>query len=44
VVANSSIPIPYLVGAGGTMALFWWYMLSSFTFSTLLSKLLHTTT
>jgi uncharacterized membrane protein (DUF106 family) len=44
VVANSSIPIPYLVGEGGTMALFWWYMLSSFTFSTLLTKLLHTTT
>ncbi len=43
VVANSSIPIPYLVGAGGTMALFWWYMLSSFTFSTLLAKLLQTT-
>jgi uncharacterized membrane protein (DUF106 family) len=43
VVAHSSIPIPYLVGGGGTMALFWWYMLSSFTCSTLLSKLLHTT-
>ena len=44
VVANSSIPIPYLVGGDGTMALFWWYMLSSFTLSTLLTKLLHTGT
>jgi len=48
IVAHSSIPIPYLVGSfsgkGGTMALFWWYMLSSFTFSTLLTKLLHTGT
>ena len=44
VVANSSLPIPYLVGGDGTMALFWWYMLSSFTFSTLLTKLLHTGT
>ena len=48
VCAHSSIPIPYLVSnfsvEGGTMALFWWYMLSSFTFSTLLTKLLHTGT
>jgi len=44
VVAYSPIPIPYLVGANGIMALFWWYMLSSFTFSSLLTKLLHTTT
>jgi uncharacterized membrane protein (DUF106 family) len=46
VVAHSSVPIPYLVGSvpPGNMALFWWYMLSSFTFSTLLTKLLHTGT
>jgi len=44
VVAHSPLPIPFLVGAEGTMALFWWYMLSSFTFSTILTKLLHTTT
>ncbi len=44
VVAHSPIPIPYLVGTGGTMALFWWYMLSSFTSSALLTRLLHTTT
>jgi uncharacterized membrane protein (DUF106 family) len=44
VVAYSSIPIPYLVGGDGSMALFWWYMLSSFTFSTLLTKFLHTGT
>jgi uncharacterized membrane protein (DUF106 family) len=44
VVAHSPVPIPLLVGSQGIMALFWWYMLSSFTFSTLLTKLLHTTT
>ena len=44
VVAYSPIPIPYLVGVNGVMALFWWYMLSSFTFSSLLTKALHTTT
>ena len=44
VVAYSPIPIPLLVGVNGVMALFWWYMLSSFTFSTILTKLLRTTT
>jgi uncharacterized membrane protein (DUF106 family) len=44
VVAYSSVPIPYLVGSTGAMGLFWWYLLSSFTFSTLLTKLLHTGT
>ncbi|MGP8125242.1 MAG: EMC3/TMCO1 family protein [Nitrososphaerales archaeon] len=44
VVAYSPIPIPLLVGTNGIMALFWWYMLSSFTFSSLLTKALHTTT
>jgi uncharacterized membrane protein (DUF106 family) len=48
IVAYSPVPIPLLVShftsQGGNMALFWWYMLSSFTFSTLLTKLLHTTT
>lgn len=44
IVAHSPIPIPYLVNADGTVSLFWWYFLSSFTFSTMLSKLLHTTT
>jgi uncharacterized membrane protein (DUF106 family) len=43
IVAHSPVPIPYLVGSNGTMALFWWYMLSSFTVSTLMSRLLHTT-
>jgi len=48
VVAYSPIPIPYVVGtlpgvAYGFMSLFWWYFLSSFAFSTLLSKGLHTT-
>ncbi len=42
-VAYSPIPIPYLVASDKTMVLFWWYMLSSFTFSSLLSRLLHTT-
>lgn len=46
-------PIPLFVGliAGATqsgtffqLSLFWWYFLSSFTFSTMLSRLLHTTT
>ncbi|QQG49363.1 MAG: DUF106 domain-containing protein [archaeon] len=43
-VAFSPYPIPYLVNPNGTMALFWWYILSSFTFSGILSKLLRTTT
>jgi uncharacterized membrane protein (DUF106 family) len=50
-VAHSPIPIPYLAAEldiSGVFAgywwvsLFWWYFLSSFTFSTMLSKLLHT--
>lgn len=48
VVAYSPIPICFgnLVCPvnNGTISLFWWYFLSSFTFSTMLSKLLHTTT
>jgi uncharacterized membrane protein (DUF106 family) len=44
IVAFSPIAIPYLVGPNGEMVLIWWYFLSSFTFSTLLSHLLHTTT
>jgi uncharacterized membrane protein (DUF106 family) len=43
-VAHSPVPIPLLVGPDGTMVLFWWYLLSSFCFSTLLTKLMHTTT
>jgi uncharacterized membrane protein (DUF106 family) len=43
VVAHSPIPIPLLVGPDGTMVLFWWYLLSSFAFSSIISKLLHTT-
>lgn len=43
-VAHSPIPIPLLVGPDGTMVLFWWYLLSSFTVSSLLTKVLHTTT
>jgi len=44
VVAYSPIPIPLLVGTNTDMALFWWYMLSSFTFSSVLTRLLRTTT
>jgi uncharacterized membrane protein (DUF106 family) len=44
VVAYAPIPIPYIVGAHGIVSLFWWYFLSSFTFSTIIAKLLHTTT
>jgi len=48
-VAYSPIPIPYVVGPYlrtnyGFVSLFWWYFLSSFTFSTMLSRALHTTT
>ncbi|MFI5404243.1 MAG: EMC3/TMCO1 family protein [Candidatus Gagatemarchaeaceae archaeon] len=43
-VAHSPIPIPFLVGPTGAMVLFWWYLISSFTASSLLTKLLHTTT
>lgn len=42
-VAFSPIPIPYLVSATtGGMALFWWYSLSSFSFSFILQKVLGT--
>jgi uncharacterized membrane protein (DUF106 family) len=49
VVAYSPVPIPYLVDwlpvqGYGFLTLFWWYLLSSFTFSTILSRALHTTT
>ncbi len=43
VVAHSPLPIPFLVNSDGTMVLFWWYLLSSFAFSSILTKLLHTT-
>jgi len=49
IVAYTPIPIPVI--AAPTLnpgvfevSLFWWYFLSSFTFSTMLSRLLHTTT
>jgi len=42
VVAYSPLPIPFIVGTGGSMVLIWWYFLSSLTFGTLLSKLLGT--
>jgi uncharacterized membrane protein (DUF106 family) len=41
-VAMSPVPIPYLVSSTGGMALFWWYSLSSFSFSFVLQKLLGT--
>jgi uncharacterized membrane protein (DUF106 family) len=49
IVAYAPLPIPFLTSAGPTnvvyeVSLFWWYFLSSFTFSSILSKLLHTTT
>lgn len=49
-VAYTPVPIPYFAGTyipasgGWEVSLFWWYFLSSFTFSTMLSKLFHTTT
>jgi len=44
IVAVSPIPIPVLVGANGEMVLIWWYILGSFTLSSILSRLLHTNT
>ena len=44
VVAVSPIPIPVLVGSNGEMVLIWWYILGSFTLSSILSRLLHTNT
>jgi uncharacterized membrane protein (DUF106 family) len=41
-VAMAPIPIPYIVSSTGGMALFWWYSLSSFSFSFVLQKLLGT--
>jgi uncharacterized membrane protein (DUF106 family) len=49
IVAFTPVPIPIiaaptLVAGVFEVSLFWWYFLSSFTFSTMLSRLLHTTT
>ncbi len=44
IVAVSPIPIPYVVGGAGEMVLFWWYIIGSFTLSSLLSRLMHTNT
>ncbi|MBI3840909.1 MAG: DUF106 domain-containing protein [Thaumarchaeota archaeon] len=44
IVALSPVQIPLIVGANGEMVLIWWYFLSSFTFSSILTRLLHTTT
>ncbi len=47
-VALSPIPIPYIVsnfsGAVGDVPLFWWYTISSLTFSPMLTKLFRTST
>jgi len=44
VVASAPFALYPIINPDGSMVLFWWYMLSSFTFSAMLSKLLHTTT
>ena len=44
IVAVSPLPIPYLVGGSGEMVLFWWYIIGSFTLSSLLARLMHTNT
>ena len=44
IVAVSPLPIPYLVGSSGEMVLFWWYIIGSFTLSSLLARLMHTNT
>ncbi|MDV3243647.1 MAG: EMC3/TMCO1 family protein [Nitrososphaerales archaeon] len=47
-VAHSPIPIPYIVSnfgaSGGDVPLFWWYTISSLTFSPLLTRLFGTST
>ena len=43
-VANSPLPIPYLVSAQGTLPLFWWYSISSLTFSPMLTRIFGTST
>ncbi|MDG6900975.1 MAG: DUF106 domain-containing protein [Nitrososphaerota archaeon] len=43
-VAYSPIPIPYIVSATGSIPLFWWYTISSLTFSPMLTKIFGTTT
>ncbi len=48
IVAYTPIPIPYFSGVTQNpsvfqVSLFWWYFLSSFSFSTMLGRLLHTT-
>lgn len=47
IVAYTPIPIPYFASPTQysylQVSLFWWYFLSSFTFSTMIGKLLHTT-
>ncbi len=42
-VAHSPIPIPYIV-TNGDIPLFWWYTISSLTFSPMLTKIFGTTT
>jgi uncharacterized membrane protein (DUF106 family) len=49
VVGYTPIQIPFIAGTasaygGWEVSLFWWYLVSSFVSSTILSKLLHTTT
>jgi uncharacterized membrane protein (DUF106 family) len=44
VVASAPFALWPIINPDGSMVLFWWYMLSSFTFSAMLSRLLHTTT
>jgi uncharacterized membrane protein (DUF106 family) len=39
VVAQSPIQIPFIVTAAGGVQLFWWYLITSFSFSSLITKL-----
>jgi len=43
-VANSPVPIPYIVSSTNEISLFWWYAISSLTFTGVLTKLLGTAT
>ncbi|MBI3022566.1 MAG: DUF106 domain-containing protein [Thaumarchaeota archaeon] len=41
-VAFSPLPIPYIVSDDGSLALLWWYFISSLSFNTMFGKVLGT--
>ncbi len=44
IVALAPTPLPYITEPTGVMVMFWWYIVCSFTFSSILARLLHTNT